>query len=80
MTKRGTRRLMALLTGACSGWGRVGVEGAPVWGFGQCAAIKSIKCKHKDAVQCSGTGTMSPEDQFWGGRHSTVLLKTRQIE
>ena len=23
MTKRGTRRLMALLTGACSGWGRV---------------------------------------------------------
>ena len=32
------------------------------------------------AVQCSGTGTMSPEDQFWGWRHSSVLLKTRQIE
>ena len=52
MTGHGEGRLMALSRGG---------GGA----LGQGAAIKSIKCSWgRDAVQCSGTGTMSPEDQF----------------
>ena len=60
-----------MLVGEARGW--LGMGKGVSWlyqGWGalvQCAAIKSIKCSWgRDAVQCSGTGTMSPEDQFWG--------------
>ena len=35
-------------------------------GGGHCSALQLNQSSEGGEMQCSGTGTMSPEDQFWG--------------